>query len=236
MNHARARVARLAGLRGGRPQIAACAVAMMLLGLVLLASAAGASGRLLLRADVPAAMAPLPSGGLVYGELRTGRIFRVDSHGRRSHRPLARVDVSTDGYKGLLGLAVNRNGTVFAAYTTPAPDERLVVARVWPHSTRMIWRGPRAGVEANGGRIAFAPSGRLVLTVGDRLKSLNVTCTARTRRRNSAVLACRPQGSLPPSGRPSPFRSELVKSKLPYLLNLSFNVTGLRKCAVPFWS
>lgn len=120
-------------------------------------------------------MAPLPTGALVYGELRTGRIWRVDSHGHRAGRPLATVAVSTDGYKGLLGLAVDRDRTVFAAYTTPAPAEQLVVARVWPRPTRLVWRGPPAAAETNGGRIAFAPNGRLLITVGDRLTSLQVT-------------------------------------------------------------
>ncbi len=138
-------------------------------------SDASAKSRLLLRADFPAAMAPLRDGGLVYGELRDGRIWRVDARGRRPRRPLATVAVSTDGYKGLLGLAVDRRGSVFAAFTTPAPSEQLGVARVWPRPARLLWRGPPAAAETNGGRIAFAPNGRLLVTIGDRLTSLKVT-------------------------------------------------------------
>jgi hypothetical protein len=50
-------------------------------------------------------MAPLPRGGLVYGELASGRIWRVSADGRRSRRAIARVRVSTNGLRGLLGLA-----------------------------------------------------------------------------------------------------------------------------------
>ncbi len=63
------------------------------------------------RGDIVAALAPLPGGGLRYGELRSGRI-----RDRGSARVLARVPVLTGGQRGLLGLAVDR-GRTFAAFT-----------------------------------------------------------------------------------------------------------------------
>jgi hypothetical protein len=139
-----------------------------------LAAPAGAQdqGTLLVRAPMPAAMAPLPEGGLVYGELRSGRIFQVAADGTRSPGALARVRVSTRGLKGLLGLAVAPDRRIFAGYTSRR--NRIVVAQVAPGPTRVVWDGGRAAAEANGLRLAFAPDGALLVTVGDRLRSFRV--------------------------------------------------------------
>ncbi len=109
--------------------------------------------------DIVAALAVGPEGVLT-GALRSG-IVRV----LRSGRVVARVAVSTGGQRGLLGLAADRRGRIFAAYT--APDRRLVVDRIAPAPRRRIFDGPRSALLGNGGHITLAPGGRLLLGIGD---------------------------------------------------------------------
>lgn len=113
----------------------------------------------------PAALAPLPDGGLRYGELKTGVIREVGPNGADRGRQIARVRVSNTGQRGLLSLAVDRRGQTFAAWTTPGG--RLVAGRVAPGPVRIVWRGPQTVTLGNGGHIAFAPDGALVASVGD---------------------------------------------------------------------
>jgi len=121
-------------------------------------------GTVLTSAEFPAALVALPDGGLLYGERLTGRIRRVDANGVVEPDPVATVDVSTQGQRGLLGLAAEGE-RVFAAWTDV--DQRLVVAQVAPGSARVVWVGPDTTELANGGRLAFAPDGRLVIGIGD---------------------------------------------------------------------
>jgi glucose/arabinose dehydrogenase len=78
---------------------------------------------------------------------------------------VAQLDVSTAGQRGLLGLAVDRQGRVFAAWTDRA--RRLQVAQVSPGPVRPVWSLARTARLANGGRLAFASDGRLVVGIGD---------------------------------------------------------------------
>ncbi len=128
-------------------------------------AAAPPSARLAAIPDV-AALAPLRGGGLRVGERRTGRIRDLRPGGRPGPG-LARVAVSTAGQRGLLGLAVDRRGRTFAAWTAPDAGRRLLVGQVAPGPLRLIWRGPRSATLANGGHLALTPAGRLVLGVGD---------------------------------------------------------------------
>jgi hypothetical protein len=144
--------------------------------IVLLASVAGLAGcgasethrHRVLVADAreAAALAALPGGGLRYGELKSGVVREVGPAGARRGRIIARVPVSNRGQRGLLSLAVDRAGRTFAAWTTPSG--RLVVGRVTPAPPRLVWRGPPTVDLGNGGHIAFAPAGDLVISVGDR--------------------------------------------------------------------
>src|SRR5947208_12629380 len=124
-----------------------------------LPASADASGSLLVKASFPAATAAVPGGGLEYGELRTGRIWKVDAKGRRGSRPLATVKVESNGLAGLLGLAVDGKGRTFAAFTSSA--KRLVVEQVAPGRPRLVYDAGRAAQEANGGRLAFRADGKL---------------------------------------------------------------------------
>jgi hypothetical protein len=134
---------------------------------VAVLATAPAHGKLLTNADFPAAMAPLRGGGLVYGELTSGRIWMVSKRGRRSKHPLVRIrHINSQGLRGLLGLAVDHRGRIFADWT--GNDGIIHVAEVWPGKRRAVWSPGHDGEEANGGRLAFSKDGRLIVTVGDR--------------------------------------------------------------------
>jgi len=121
-------------------------------------------------AAFPATMVALPDGGLLYGELENGNIRKVSATGRRQTAPVAHVDVSSKGQRGLLGLAVDKRGRVFAGWTDRA--QRLVVGRVMPGPVTVVWRGPKTAEIGNGGRIGFPPDARpgtrLIVAIGMR--------------------------------------------------------------------
>jgi len=110
-------------------------------------------------------MVALPSGGLLYGERTTGIVRRLDAQGRRMPGVVARVAVSTRGQRGLLGLALDRRGRLFAAWTRP--DLRLVVARLAPGRQRLVWSGPRSSDLGVGGHIVSDTDDTLLIGVGD---------------------------------------------------------------------
>jgi hypothetical protein len=140
-------------------------VAVVAAALLWIARDDGAGDVLVAEARFPAAIWPLGEGGLVYGERLTGRIQAVDSSGDLRTQPVAAVDVSTEGQRGLLGVVADSRDRIFAAWTRP--DLRLVVGQVVPGETRLVWLGPKTTDLATGGHIAWAPDGRLVIGVGD---------------------------------------------------------------------
>jgi glucose/arabinose dehydrogenase len=128
---------------------------------LLLVAACGKppEGVLVRNARDVAAMVPF-DGGLLYGERTTGRILDLDG---KVH---ARVKVSSKGQRGLVGLAVDEDGRIFASWTRP--DLRLVVAQVAPGRERLVWLGPRSTDLATGGHIAIDPDdGSLAIGIGD---------------------------------------------------------------------
>lgn len=132
---------------------------VVLAAVVVTACAQAPEGVLVRRAPDVTAMAAF-EGGLLYGERKTGRVRDLDGD------VLARVDVSSGGQRGLLGLAVDDVGTIFASWTRP--DRQLVVAAVAPGRQRIVWLGPRSTDLATGGHIAFDPNdGSLVIGIGD---------------------------------------------------------------------
>jgi glucose/arabinose dehydrogenase len=135
--------------------------------------APAAEAKLLVHANFPAAMAPTKRGGLIYGELTTGRIWKVSKAGHRAKHPLARIrHIESQGLQGLLGLAVDAKGRVFADWT--GTDGLIHVAKVAPGRRRAVWNPGQDGEEANGGRLAFGRDGRLIVTLGDRDHSVQI--------------------------------------------------------------
>lgn len=138
---------------------------------------------------VLAALAPLPGGGLRAGELTTGVVRDVLPRG--AERTLVTLPVSTGGQRGLLGLAVDGRGRTFAAFTTREPGERLVVEQVLPGPRRRVWTGPPSTDLADGGHLAFAADGRLLIGIGDLQAPQR---TAREDTPNGKLLSLDPDG------------------------------------------
>jgi len=115
----------------------------------------------------PTALVAEPSGGLLVAEQRLGRVRRIFPDGVLDTEPVATVDVVHDGRRGLLGLAEDGAGDIYAAWTR-APDGRLVVGRVGPGDQRLVWVGPESAVA--GGSLVLRDD-RLIVAVGGRQAS-----------------------------------------------------------------
>lgn len=120
-----------------------------------------------LEARFPAAMTVRADGTLIYGERLTGRVREVTKDGRLRSEPLARVNVTAIGEQGLLGLAVDPNGRVFASYTDQ--DEGLIVSQVYPGEERRVWKGPSVLEQDVGGHIELDEDNNIVIGIGDLL-------------------------------------------------------------------
>ncbi len=118
-------------------------------------------------AKEPVAFAVDSSQRILYAERLTGSVRRIDRSQHLESAPVAHVAVSTDGQRGLLGLAVDRHDRIFVAYTEASGDKRLTVSRVSGSIEQVVWRGPKTEDQANGGHIAFTPSGSLVIGIGE---------------------------------------------------------------------
>jgi hypothetical protein len=145
------------------------------------------AGRLLTDAPRVSALAVTADGKLLAGALQTGEIAAFPPTAGRS---LPRLRVATGGQRGLLGLAAGSGGRVYAAYTRAA-DRRIVVDRIAPGARRRIWTGPRSTTLANGGHLALAPDGRLVIGIGDLQDAAR---TPDPRAPNGKLLALDPAG------------------------------------------
>jgi len=110
--------------------------------------------------QIVSALAALPGGGVLAGELASGVVRRLPGG-----RIVARIDVSTGGQRGLLGLVAASGGRIYAAYT--ARDRRLVVDRLAPGPRLRIFDGPASTQLGNGGHLALGADGRLILGIGD---------------------------------------------------------------------
>jgi glucose/arabinose dehydrogenase len=159
-------------------------VAALAVGAALLAPAAGCSGEatiddavvLVAGAGSPfVALTVTPDGGLVYGELQTGVVWRLDAPGRasggtdgydREPEVVARLEVATEGQRGVLGLAFV-DDRLFASWVRPG-DLRLVVGELGGSGEpRLVWEGPVTAETANGGTVVAPADGTLVIGIGD---------------------------------------------------------------------
>ncbi|MTD42969.1 hypothetical protein GKE82_01270 [Conexibacter sp. W3-3-2] len=143
---------------------------------------------------VLAALAALPDGGYLTGELASGIVRREPGA-----TVLARLPVRTGGQRGLLGLAATPDGrTVWASYTSARDGGRLVVERLRPAPRTRVWTGPVGTALATGGHLLHDPDrDRLVVGVGDLQDPPRVRDP---RALNGKLLALDPDG--PPDQRP----------------------------------
>lgn len=145
----------------------------------------------------PIALAARADGSFVVGERRTGRIIAVSSSGVMDPVPVATVALAPigDTQRGLLGLAI-KGSAIYASWTRP--DGHIVAAQVAPGRARLVWVGPASARLANGGHLAFAADGRLVIGIGDLLQHRLIRDPGA---RNGKLLALDPHG--PPTQRPA---------------------------------
>lgn len=122
----------------------------------------------------------LPDGRVVYGERLTGRVLVADPAdvGEEPQGAptvlLHEVETEPSGQRGLLGVAADGEGRVFAAWTR-SEDGRIVVGQVADVSSesasesqgeRLVWVGPQSADGANGGHLEVTPDGQLVIGLG----------------------------------------------------------------------
>jgi hypothetical protein len=120
----------------------------------------------------PVALTPSADGlGLLWAERGTGVVRRAALTGSTvgAGEVLARLDVTRGPNLAVRGLAVARDGRIYAAYVR-ARDRRLVVAEISRPQPRIVWRGPLAGRARVGGGLLALPGGRLVVGVGDQAR------------------------------------------------------------------
>lgn len=136
------------------------------------------------------ALAALPEGRVLAGELVSGTVRELPGG-----RVVARVPVEAGGQRGLLGLAVDGDGRIYAAST--ARNLRLVVDRIAPGERKRVYDGPQSTELGIGGHLEIAENGRLLLGIGDlgRTKLIDDPSTL-----NGKLVSLDPGG--PPDQRP----------------------------------
>ncbi|MBA2436895.1 MAG: PQQ-dependent sugar dehydrogenase, partial [Acidimicrobiia bacterium] len=105
---------------------------------------------------------------------RAGRIMVVES-GEVRPEPLLEVETTTDGERGLLGLAFSPEGDhLYVSYTNLEGDSRLdeyamgeAAAEIDLGSRRTLLAVAQPFSNHNGGHIAFGPDGLLYFGLGD---------------------------------------------------------------------
>ncbi|MBW3579698.1 MAG: PQQ-dependent sugar dehydrogenase [Actinobacteria bacterium] len=126
-------------------------------------------------ADAPVAMTTRPGhDGVLFVAERAGRVVVID-HGRVRPRPLLEVATTTDGERGLLGLAFSPDGRhLYVSYTDLDGDSRLDELAMGDGATeidlvsrRNVLRVEQPFDNHNGGHVAFGPDGLLYYALGD---------------------------------------------------------------------
>ena len=124
--------------------------------------------------DAPVSMAQRPGHAPFFVAERDGRVMVVDG-GRVGPEPLLEVETTTEGERGLLGLAFSPDGDwLYVSYTNREGDSRLDEFAMGAGATDIDLRSRRTVLAVgqpfanhNGGHVAFGPDGRLYYGLGD---------------------------------------------------------------------
>jgi glucose/arabinose dehydrogenase len=124
--------------------------------------------------DAPVAMAQRPGHEPFFVAERAGRIMVVED-GEVRPEPLLEVETTTNGERGLLGLAFSPEGDhLYVSYTNLDGDSRLDeyamgqgVAEIVFGSRRTLLAVAQPFSNHNGGHIVFGPDGLLYYGLGD---------------------------------------------------------------------
>ncbi len=124
--------------------------------------------------DAPVAMAQRPGHDPFFVAERAGRVMVVDD-GQVRPESLLEVETTTNGERGLLGLAFGPDGShLYVSYTNLDGDSRLDEYAMGPgaadidlSSRRTLLRVAQPFANHNGGHVAFGPDGLLYYGLGD---------------------------------------------------------------------
>ncbi len=126
------------------------------------------------RLDAPVTMAVRPGYDLFFVAERGGRVMIVDG-GNVRPQPLLEVETTTEGERGLLGLAFAPDGShLYVSYTNLDGDSRLEEYVMGPGgadidlgSRRTLLMVDQPFSNHNGGHVTFGPDGLLYVGLGD---------------------------------------------------------------------
>ena len=124
--------------------------------------------------EAPVAMVARPGRSPLFVAERAGRVMVLDGE-RVRPQPLLEVETTTDGERGLLGLAFSGDGSrLYVSYTDPAGDSRLDEftmgagdAEVDLGSRRNLLSVAQPFANHNGGHVVTGPDGLLYYGLGD---------------------------------------------------------------------
>lgn len=156
--------------------------------------------------DSPWGLAALPDGDLLVSSRDTGKIFRISGDDGEKTELGEVPGVAPGGEGGLLGLAWNDDGYVYA-YFTSASDNRIVrmlydedkAEGKQLGSPSNVFTGLPKASNHNGGRIAFGPDKMLYVGTGDA-NDQNVSQDEDEEA--GKILRMQPDGSPPGHGNP----------------------------------
>ncbi len=119
--------------------------------------------KLVAAADV-VAIEGQPDGRIRYAQ-RTGTISELRSLRTDKPTELVRLPVDTEDQRGLLGMATDKTGRMFASWVDTKGV--LLVSRVETGLSTTVWTGPQTAAKANGGHLVVDSRGQLVIAIGD---------------------------------------------------------------------
>ncbi|UGY93764.1 PQQ-dependent sugar dehydrogenase [Streptomyces gobiensis] len=160
--------------------------------------------------NTPWGLAALPEGDLLVSSRDTGKIFRISTEdGKKTELGEVRGAMAgavPGGEGGLLGIATNGDGYIYA-YFTSASDNRVVrmlyndkkpAGQQLGEPSRVFTGLPKSAVH-NGGRIAFGPDKMLYVGTGDATDS---DLSQDKESPAGKILRMQPDGSPPGHGNP----------------------------------